>query len=60
MKVYDEVQFQFTSDKVLDQQKGKILGFYSDSFVIVLLDNPIEGYDPAIVISESCLKKISS
>jgi len=28
MKVYDEV---------LDQQKGKILGFYGESFVIVFI-----------------------
>lgn len=55
--VYDLVEFQNTSDDKLDGKIGTVLGFVDNGYPIVLFDDTPTGYNPAIMISEACLKK---
>jgi hypothetical protein len=61
IKVHDKVEFHRTGDPFLENQKGVVLGKYENSLFrykcsIVLLDNKVEGCDPALVIADLCLR----
>lgn len=57
-KVGDKVKIHSTQS-TLDGQTGEVKGiseYYLVNDYTVLLDNLVEGYDPAIIIIGSCLK----
>ena len=45
-----------STNSVLDGETGIIKGQYNSVFYIVLFDNKVEGYNPAIVLIQHCLK----
>lgn len=54
--VGDNVSIHKTGS-ALDGATGRIVGWYTDEYPIVLFDcEPPEGYNPAIVISRYCLQ----
>lgn len=63
-QVNDYVMFVKTSDANLDGKIGRVVGYVTKEYPIVLFDvehgyNPPEGYNPAIMISENCLVEAS-
>lgn len=56
----ERVRIVKTNDNKLDNQTGLVKGRFGQNqpvdFYIVLLDNPVEGYDPSLVMIESCLE----
>lgn len=60
MNINDTVMLQNTGDKLLDGQKGRLVGYHGEHFPIVLFDFIPSGYQPAICIISSCVKKFDS
>ena len=61
-KIGDKVKICLTQSS-LDGQAGEVKGIklhYLVNDYIVLLDNIVEGYDPAIIIIGSCLEKLEN
>lgn len=57
--VGDNVKFHSTSDSTLDTAEAVVMGFYGEDGVIVAFTGPRPaGYNPAIVITKYCLKKV--
>ena len=57
--VKDTVSFHGTADPVLDKATAVVEGFHGEDGVIVLFQQPRPlGYNPAIVITKYCLKKV--
>jgi hypothetical protein len=62
INVGDTVEFHSTSDNTLNGKTGSVVGLYGrgpEAYPIVMftLPKPI-GYDPAIVITPYCVKKV--
>ncbi len=60
-KIGDKVKIHSTNS-TLDGQTGEVKGiseYYLVNDYIILLDNLVEGYDPAIIIIGSCLESVS-
>lgn len=55
-QIYDHVEFVNTADDHLEGSNGIIMGRHDNDFVIVVFLEIPEGFFPAIVISENCLK----
>ena len=60
--VGDTVEFHSTSDNNLNGKRGSVVGLYGggdEAYPIVMFSLPVPaGYDPAIVITPYCLKKV--
>jgi hypothetical protein len=54
--MYDYVEFIDTADEYLDGSNGIIMGRHEDEYVIVVFLEIPQGFFPAIVISENCLR----
>lgn len=55
-QIYDHVEFVNTADDYLEGSNGIVMGRHQDGHVIVVFLEIPEGFFPAIVISENCLK----
>lgn len=60
--VGDIVEFHSTSDNTINGRNGSVVGLYGsgpEAYPIVMFGLPVPaGYDPAIVITPYCLKKV--
>ena len=54
----DKVVIHSTSDIRVDGQEVTVMGKYTQDMVIILFSRAPVGYDPAIVISKHCLRKV--
>ncbi len=57
LKTYDKATIHSTTDKGLDGQLVTVIGHFQEAHIIQF-DNPVPGYDPAIVLTASCLTRV--
>jgi hypothetical protein len=57
-EINDKVEFHSTATPTLDGQVGTVVGRFGEGFSIVMFDDSPDGYNPAIVIIDSCLHEV--
>lgn len=57
LKIHDKALIHSTLDDRLDGQVATVIGRYQDA-LIVMLDNPVPGIDPGMVLDPKCLTRV--